>query len=196
MVDTLSHDDETDLRWYLTEARGDCGLRSVMGGQIAALHANALVSLGGSDVGYSKMYVRKESGGRRNTVEDAMARICDSGKPARASAVAGRLRAIAPCHAATLEAQYSMAMEIPGTMVSPLLATQQPLARETFRELSIRRRKRGKASTDTPLLWLSSLIAATAERPTGDEARILGTIISQARTALFAACRAYNGVRG
>jgi hypothetical protein len=193
----LTADDETDLRWYLVEARGDCGLRSTMGGQIACLEANAGVDRRIPELGQSVMYVRKESGGRVNTAEDMMARIVDSGKPERASKVAARLRAIAPCHVATLTAQYSMVTEIPGTSVSPLLASIQPLARETYRELTIRkthRKKRAKDSyTETPLLWISNLIAVAVERPSSDEARILGTIIAQARTALCEACEAYDG---
>lgn len=190
----LTPDQEVDLRWYFTEARGDCGLRSGMGGQIVALESSQL-----SDEAKRQhraenpMYVRKHSGGRANHAEAFMARICDSGKPGRASGIAARLRRLPPCHQETLEAQFT-SVEIVGAGVSALLATRQPLARETFRELRLRKLKRKPKvdRTGTPLMWLNNLISVAHHKPTSDEARILGTILAQARTALVHACEAYN----
>jgi len=194
-IKTLSPDMETELRWYYCEARGDLGLRSIMSGFISAMQAMDVNTTGPKPENI--MYVKKSSGGRINRAEDTMARIVDSKKPERASRVASRLRAIPLQHQLTLEAQYSMATEIPGTQVSPLLATRQPYACEMYREMRLRKQnKLGKeGEVPTPLVWVSNLIGETARRQDGVQARVLGTIIAQARTALAKACKAYNGAK-
>lgn len=185
----LSPDQETDLRWYFTEARGDCGLRSGMGGQIDSLAERALAVRGD---GIHTMTLKPPSPPGINHAEAAMARICDSGKPGRASAIAARLRVLPPCHVSTLQHQYSDPEKINGTGVSVALATVQKLTAETFRELRLRKRQ----PSATQRLWLVGLIAAAIKEPVSEQARILGTILAQARTALGEAQEAYQKEEG
>jgi len=197
MIETLLPDDEADLRWLYTESRGACGMRSGMGGAIAA--ATAMSKLKPPPVGVPTMYVGKDKPARvGNVTEDAIIRIVERGSASRASAIEARLRRLPRCHQATLEAQFSMITEIPGTGVSPLLATKQVYACTTYRELARRKRKKkgGSNSTATPLLWIAHLVNRAREVSTGDEAVMLGTILAQARTALNSACKAYNAAKG
>ena len=113
--------------------------------------------------------------------------------------MAARLRQLPVALQATLEAQYATTGEICGTGVSYSLACAQPLARETFREYRIRRtrqaNKKKRDDTTTPMLWLQKLMDDTEKDPESMQARILGTIVGQARTALSAACEVYSGTR-
>lgn len=183
-MQALTPDAELDLRWYFTEANGACGLRSSMGASAERVKSGICSQ-------------RTATTGDRE--EDAMIRIVEHGAPARASRIASRLRLIGTHHQVTLEAQYSSPCDIPGTLVSPLLASVQPCAKATFKHV-LDRRGRGKskakrsrlARVSTPLMWIQYLIDASKREPAGNEARIFGTILSQARDALFGACEAYN----
>ena len=191
-INTLRPDDEIDLRWYYTEASGDMGMRSSQGGCVAALeqmdHRHAH-----HPKPENPMHISKNSGARNNTAEDAMARLIDRKQPERLRRIDARLRAIAPCHRKTLEDHFTMSTDVPGTGVSPRLATEQPLAKQMMRELRLRKHRKGKDDMPTAMVWISNLIAEAAKSPEGANARLLGTIIGQARTALYEACEAYNG---
>lgn len=193
-MNTLTPDSELDLRWYFQQASGDMGLRSSQGGCEFALLAGDYRQSEHKGKPENPMHINKNSGARRNTAEDAMARLIDHKAPERLRRIEAKLHKIAMRHQATLADQFTMSTDIPGTGVSPRLASAQPLAKQMMRELRLRKKnKKGReADMPTPIVWVSNLIAEAVKSPEGTNARVLGTIIGQARTALFEAYEAYN----
>ena len=195
--------DEADLEWFFREARGDCGLRSTLGGTIFALeqmdhrHTRQKHEPG-------EMYVRKRKPSARVSDDAAVLRMIDTA--ARANRIGNRLRRIGERHEHVLRAQYGddggavMISRVDGVAVG-LLCTMSLVRHFHSRALEVLSRRNDEAKARrrireivTPAMWIAWLVA----KAKSDEgaAEMLSQILRDGRQKLAAALVAYSETGG
>lgn len=175
----LCPDDESDLRWYFSEACGGCGLKSALGAQLDIIRD-------GMTRGKHERHVRC----------DIAERVFEAAH--RANRIGARLRLLDPLHEAVLRLQYEReeaaagcdvgkSCQVEGLTVALIVGTD--VAKKAYAA-------RGTmARATTPVLWLAWLCARARHQKTTIDKASVGTLIallSAANRLLIAAQRAYQ----
>lgn len=179
----MTPDNESDLRWYFVEARGDCGVRSTFGAQLELVRQGTLP-------GRNERCLQETPGDLEGFCAsvDRDRRRTKAG--IRANRVAGRLRRLPRRAQVVLELHFGADTHLGAGGISLALACWTMSARKAYSAAKRERRARAQAlgSIRLWLLWLTM----QAHKDTGDAAAVLDGILAEARAALNHAQRAYE----
>jgi len=178
----LTLDEQADLKWFFSEARGDCGVRSVLGFHLDMVQQGTM-----------------RGKNERRVHPDIQDHVALAGR--RANDISRRLERCHPVARLSLELHYGAEVKLGDAGVSVALACATPAARAGYkaalktakaREGKNNARWRALATIRMWLLWVST----RAQQKDGESAEaLLEKILGEAREALHGAQLEYEATR-
>jgi len=179
----ISPDNESDLRWYFSEARGACGVKSPLGAQLDIMRTGTM-----------------RGKHERVVVADINERTLMAAE--RANRIGKRLRKLAPNHVPILRLQYDADEAANGCQVGAsrlldgvrvALIVSTPIALRLHNAIArTSSRKHPEQSPPTRVMWLAWLCRRAKDKKAEREAETLSVLLTSAQGLLNAAHAAYE----